>query len=134
MKARAYTHLTIRRADGSIQREVEQKFFISLRFFDIARKLPFFRDILTTSTILYPTSSFCKKRLGNVRNIWQLRDSLIAFACGKFVFVCPGLSPFSMVASAALAIKGQIWQNSKSNIFFLSLRFFDIARNFPIFW
>src|SRR6266849_6736480 len=99
MKARAYTHLTstsqIRRADGSAQREVEQKFFISLRFFDIARKLPFFCDIPITSTTLYPTSSFCKKRLVNVRNIWQLRDSLIAFACGKFVFVCPGLSPFS---------------------------------------
>ena len=76
------------RSDGSVQREVEHNFFY-------IRKLQCFCDIPITSTTLYPTSSFCKKRLVNVRNIWQLRDTLIAYACGNFVFVCPGLSPFS---------------------------------------
>ena len=60
----------------------------------IFRKVLFFIHISIPQIILYTTSSFCKKRLRDARNIRQLKffiDSIFADR-QHVVFVCPGLS------------------------------------------
>ena len=45
---------------------------ISLRIFDIDRRIRFFGEISIISSILYTTSNSCKKRPGDARNIQRL--------------------------------------------------------------
>ena len=65
----------------------ELKIFISLGFFDIDTKFQFFGDIQVASRTLYTTSRFCMKMMRDARNIWQLRNSLIAYASSLYLFV-----------------------------------------------
>jgi hypothetical protein len=77
---RAYSTLSqIRRADiSAVSHQVDNNFFISL---DIDSKFQFFSDIPMASCILYTTSSSCKKRRGDARDIQRLKFSLITTIC-----------------------------------------------------
>ena len=101
----------IRRADKSGEAESRwqtQKIFISLQFFDIDRKFHFFGDIPITSRILYMTSRFCKKRLGDARNVRivrRLRNFFHHFRTIILYLFVRAFHPLADDCFAALAIK-----------------------------
>jgi hypothetical protein len=87
----AMTHISsrlltmCRRADGSVQGRApgsSSQYNVCFRGKDPF----FFGDIPIALRIIRTTSSSCKKRTGDARNIRRLRNFLIG---RKFVFVCP---------------------------------------------
>jgi hypothetical protein len=96
---------------------------ISLGLFDIDTKFRTFGDISIEPRILYTTSSFCAKRITDVRNIWQLRNSLMPPLCtclyGPFTLrqLAP-LSPLAIMSPSSLPYPSQrCWKTKRVRYF-----------------
>ena len=88
--------------------KVSHKIFMSLKSFNIDRKSQFLCDIQIALMILHIVPSSCTKKPEDARNISRLRNPTIFFLRRQFVFVFPGLAPYSVsrwvLRVAALAI------------------------------